>query len=72
MNERPSSKVLLVFSYTLLTATRKWGAYAVAKRVEAHVGEYFETDQLDSKAVTSLDFLFEFSQGSEKKREGGH
>ena len=51
---------------------RIWGAHAVAKRVEAHVGEYFEIDQLDSKAVTPLDFLFEFSQGSEKKREGGH
>ena len=49
----------------------KWGAHAVARRVEADIRGYFggDIDRLESIADSSLEFLFASSEGSIKKRQ---
>ena len=51
----------------------KWGAHAVARRVETDIRGYFgnEIDQLESIADSSLELLFASSEGSIKKRQVG-
>jgi len=51
----------------------KWGADAVARRVQAFVREKFieGADQFESNAVTSLEHLFVSIQGSKNKRREG-
>ncbi len=50
----------------------KWGAHAVARRVETDIQKYFGTDvdQLGSSVNTSLDYIFATSQSSQRKRQG--
>jgi hypothetical protein len=63
-------------SYTCLVHSvecyAKWGAHAVARRVETVIGEYFGTvnDQVVSSADISLENLIPKSQRSRKKRGG--
>lgn len=50
----------------------KWGAHAVAKRVQTDIRDYFgsEIDQLKSSADASLECIFTLG-GNEKKRQHG-
>ena len=49
---------------------KKWGAHAVARRVETDIQRYFGTDvdQLGSSINTSLDYIFAISQSFQNKR----
>jgi hypothetical protein len=51
----------------------KWGAHAVARRVEAFVREKIihGADQFESNAGVSLEHLFVSIQGSKNKRREG-
>ena len=51
----------------------KWGANAVARRVEAIIHESFrhDGDELDNTKASLLDFLVAPTQGSQMKRQGG-